>query len=109
MATFLSLRSFVNWLLLRDASPQLLIAKYQELKRQIPLLYALLSLNALAVSFTHLEHAPHWMTIWIPGVLVSVSVVRMSSWLKRNGSIDAPTALLQLRRTILLGSLLATA
>ncbi|WP_398472453.1 putative bifunctional diguanylate cyclase/phosphodiesterase [Tardiphaga sp.] len=109
MATFLSLRSFVNWLLLRDASPQLLVAKYQELKHQIPLLYALLSLNALAVAFTHLEHAPHWMTIWIPGVLVLVSVVRMSSWLKRSGVIDAPTALRQLRRTILLGSLLAAA
>ena len=109
MPTSFSLRPFVSWLLLRDTSPELLIAKYRELKRQIPLLYALLSLNALAVAFTHLKHAPHWMTIWIPGVLVSVSIFRMSSWLKRDVVIDARAALLQLRRTIFLGSVLAAA
>lgn len=109
MSTSYSLRTFINWLLLRDASPELLIAKFQELKRQIPLLYALLSVNALAVAYTHLEHAPAWMTIWIPGVLVSVSIFRMSNWLKCDVAIDPSTALLNLRRTILFGSVLAAA
>ena len=99
-----------NWLLLRGDNPDLVVAKYHELKRQVPLLYALLSVNAVAVSFTHLHHAPHWMTIWIPGCLVSISVLRMIGWLlKRDPVISAPAALYQLRRTIVLGSVLACA
>ena len=103
------LRTFINWLLLRDVRPELLIAKYRELKKQIPLLYALLSLNALAVAYTHLEHAPQWITIWIPGALVCVSIIRMSSWLNLNDEVTPQAALSHLRRTILLGSILAAA
>jgi diguanylate cyclase (GGDEF)-like protein len=100
----------VNWLLLRGVDPDLAIAKYQELKRQVPLLYALLSVNAVAVAYTHLDHAPHWMTLWLPGVLVSISIVRMTSWLlKRDTSISSTAALKELRRTIVLGSVLACA
>jgi diguanylate cyclase (GGDEF)-like protein len=95
---------------LRNVSPDLAVAQFRELRKQVPLLYALLSVNAVAVSYTHLNHAPSWMTTWIPLVLVSASVIRMFAWLRQSESpIDAREAIRQLRRTAVVGSVLAIA
>lgn len=105
-----ALLKFTDWIFLKGVNPDLLVAQYQELKRQVPLLYALLSVNALAVAYTHLDHAPVWMTCWIPGFLVLISIARMISWLLQSRICsDANVALGRLRRTIVLGSILAAA
>lgn len=103
-------RSIVRWLTLRDTSPEMLLAQFKELRRQIPMLYALLSVNALAVSYTHYNLAPHWMTVYLPGVLIAVSVYRMAVWFSLKTVDLAPAAIQHLlRRTILLAMALAGA
>lgn len=98
------------WMTLHNVHPELAVAQLRELRKQVPLLYALLSVNAVAVAYTHLSLAPPWMTIWIPGCLVTASVVRMVSWLHGRGlAVDFEGALHQLRRTVVLAAVLAVA
>ncbi len=103
-------RGIVSWLTLASAPPDLVVAQYREVQRQIPLLYALLSVNAVAAAYTHFEAAPIWMTVWAPAVLVAVSMMRLITWAKRPPRItDAGEAARLLRRTTVLGSVLAVA
>jgi diguanylate cyclase (GGDEF)-like protein len=104
------IKTFVNWMTLRGVPAELAVAQFRELRKQVPLLYALLSVNAVAVAYTHFRLAPDWMTIWIPLMLVGVSVIRMIAWLRQRASpISTNEALHQLRRTTIVGSALAIA
>ncbi|TNC49191.1 EAL domain-containing protein [Rubellimicrobium rubrum] len=103
-------KRILGWLTLRSVDPDLAVAQYRQVQRQIPMLYALLSVNAVAVAYTHLGVAPGWMTIWVPAVLVTVSLVRLVTWTRRPQHVaDAGQALHMLRRTTVLGSVLAIA
>ena len=79
-------KQFFDWLALRSVEPGLAQAQYGELQRQIPLLYALLGVNAVAVAFTHHGTAPLWLTLWIPSLLVTISAVRLFVWLKSSSA-----------------------
>jgi predicted signal transduction protein with EAL and GGDEF domain len=104
------LARFLSWMTLRGVEPELAFAQLEELRRQVPLLYALLSVNALAVAYTHLNLAPPWMAVWIPAALVGTCVLRMIAWLRPpKRQVDAAGAIRRLRRTIIQGSLLAIA
>ena len=50
------------------------------LKTQLPLLYAMLSTNAVALTFTHLDAAPPFLTLFAPFVLIPLCMVRVRSW-----------------------------
>lgn len=99
-----------RWFALRDAQPDLAIAQCRELQGQIPLLYALLSVNAVAVAYTHLAFAPVWMSVWIPLILVAFSLLRLVAWLKMpERVVSGPEAVRTLRRTTILGCVIAAA
>ncbi|WP_244486896.1 EAL domain-containing protein [Aurantimonas sp. Leaf443] len=89
---------------------ELAMAQYGELRRQIPLLYALLSVNAVAVAYTHQAVAPPVMSTWIPAFLVLACLARLAMWLLRPAKAVAPgEAVTLLRRTTILGTVLALA
>ena len=105
-----SIRRLWAWITLASVEPDLAVAQFNELQGQIPLLYALLCVNALALSYTHFGLAPAWMAIWVPAILIVASLGRMFVWLKRSSDIvDASLALKNLRRTALLACVLASA
>lgn len=56
------------------------VAQYEELKRQLPFLYALLIINASAVAYTHYAYAPAWLTVGVTGVMVLACVWRILWW-----------------------------
>ncbi len=106
--TMIVAKRFFRWLTLRSVDPTLAQAQFGELQRQIPLLYALLSASAVAVAYTHFGTAPDWMTVWIPCLLVLVSVVRMVKWLRKPAvPLSGEETLRSLRRTTVLGTLIA--
>lgn len=89
----------------------IVIAQYGELKRQVPLAYALLVVNACAVTYTHWDFAPAWLTIGVVGMLVVICSARIMRWMLAKGA-DAITfdeARAQLRKTTLLIGVLACA
>jgi diguanylate cyclase (GGDEF)-like protein len=81
--------------------PEVILAQYRELTRQIPLLYALLIVNTAAVAFTHRHFAPPFLTYVMPAILCAVCLFRMTKWgFSRKKSLDADMARAQLRRSI---------
>lgn len=101
-------RELVDWFGLREAAPELVLAQFAELHRQVPLLYALLAVNSLAVAYTHHGFAPFWMTVLVPSALVAASLVRLGVWIVRRHKVwDAESARAELRKTHLLAALLS--
>jgi diguanylate cyclase (GGDEF)-like protein len=94
-----------------STEPNVLIAQYGELKRQVPLLYSLLVLNACAVTYTHWRFAPGWLMIGFNGVLVVICFSRMLRWrlAKDAGDIGADEARAQLLRAIIAAGVLGAA
>jgi len=89
-------------------SGALAIAQYRELQRQVPLLYALLSVNAVAIAVTHLQIAPRWMTLVAPAMLLMVGVARALCWLRRRRhEATAQEAARELGRTTRLAALIS--
>lgn len=61
-------------------NPELVHSQLNAFSRQIPLLYFILLVNSLAVSFTHLQVAPRYLTFYIPVGLSMVCLFRMMLW-----------------------------
>lgn len=98
-----------SWLAL-PKEPEVLVAQYGALKRQMPLLYTLIFVNTAAVTYTHWSVAPKWLTIGFSGLLGVVCAWRIVFWmrttnLQRNEYCKARH---QLRRTIYLSAVLGS-
>ena len=101
-------QNVLRWLTFVDIQPELAVAQFGALQTQVPLLYSLLSVNTVAVAFTHLNFAPVWMAIWIPALLVGANLVRMGCWLrKRRQAVTPAHAVRHLRRASLLSAVMA--
>lgn len=91
-----------SWLTLSSTPSDLAIAQLRELRSQVPLLYALLTMNAFAVAYTHYHFAPAFLTITVPLALGILCVTRLINWLQANTANDVTPgyATARLRRTI---------
>jgi len=78
--------------------PELTLAQWRALTRQVPLLYAMLVSNTLIVAWTHLDVAPVALTVYIPAVLTALCVVRTALWLRNR---NAAVSLIKARRGLL--------
>jgi diguanylate cyclase (GGDEF)-like protein len=88
----------------------LAMAQAAGLRRQVPLLYALLVVNAAALAYTHWSVAPRLLTLGVPSVLFLACVLRAIGWLRqRERPIEAAAAVAQLQRTVVLAAVLSVA
>jgi diguanylate cyclase (GGDEF)-like protein len=86
---------------------ELVEAQFDAFSRQVPLLYFILSVNTMALAWTHFGLAPVSLTLVFPGVLVMACLVRCLIWLRRrNVAIEPAAAARSLQATVLLGSAL---
>jgi diguanylate cyclase (GGDEF)-like protein len=60
--------------------PELLRAQARALSRQVPLMYAMVLVNTVMLTFTHVGIAPALLTIYIPATLTLICVWRIASW-----------------------------
>jgi diguanylate cyclase (GGDEF)-like protein len=101
-------RAFITWMMIDPRHPEIAQAQYNELKTQIPLLYALLMVNAIAVSYTHYDAAPFYMTVGILAPMLVFTTIRFAVWVNsRNKVLGPEEAIKKMRKTVLLGSLVA--
>ncbi|WP_232316696.1 putative bifunctional diguanylate cyclase/phosphodiesterase [Candidatus Burkholderia verschuerenii] len=78
--------------------------------RQLPLLYFILVVNTLAVSFTFFDRAPAALSLLVPDTLCVVCVIRaISWWKKRFDDMPHDKVVWLLRRTVWLTVLFGTA
>lgn len=101
-------RAFIRWMMIDPRHPEIAQAQYNELKTQIPLLYALLMVNAIAVSYTHYDTAPFYMTVGILAPMLVFTIIRLAAWVNaRNIVLGPEAAIKKMRQTVILGSLMA--
>ncbi len=96
--------------LFSDASdvPELTLAQWRALSRQVPLLYAMLVANTLIVAWTHYDVAPVWLTLYIPAGLTAICLLRTLIWMRtRHQDVSVAKARLGLLAMIWLGAILA--
>lgn len=99
--SMLSLGRLSRLLALSD-EPEIILAQFREITRQVPLLYSLLIVNTAAVAFTHRHLAPPFLTLVMPVGLCLVSLLRVARWLlPRRTLLDVARARRQLKRSIL--------
>ena len=96
------LRKVDKWLGL-STEPAISIAQYGAIKRQMPLMYSLLIVNSMAVSYTHHADAPSWLVVYVPLVLIVASLWRLLVWSfgRKAETIDPQRARERLRGSIL--------
>lgn len=89
-------------------NPELIKAQLAAFSRQVPIMYALVVLNTLAVAFTHYGKAPDLLTLYLPGGLDAICLMRMAMWRRshdRSFSLDEANR--RLRFTLLFAAILA--
>jgi len=102
------IRAFIRWMMIDPHRPEIAQAQYRELKSQIPSLYALLMVNAIAVSYTHYDSAPFYLTVGILAPILVITSLRLVAWLgTRSKDLGPEEAIRKMRQTVLIGSLIA--
>jgi len=88
-------------------NPELIQAKLAAFTRQVPIMYALVMANTVALAVTHYTSAPLLLTVAIPLILNSVCMFRMILWWRSRGKIlDLERAITRLRGTIVTAGIL---
>lgn len=102
------IRAFMRWMMIDPDRPDIAQAQYNELKTQIPSLYALLMVNAVAVSYTHFDVAPFYLTVGTLAPILVLTCVRLVAWIRaRKKDLGPKEAIAKMRQTVVLGSLVA--
>ncbi len=88
-------------------NPELVQAKLVAFNRQVPLMYALLMSNTLGLSITHYSAAPAMLTLYLPGALEALCLVRLGIWwTHRKMRLTHDEAIRRLQSTIVFAVLL---
>ncbi|KZM47748.1 EAL domain-containing protein [Labrenzia sp. OB1] len=102
------IRAFARWMMIDPRHPEIAQAQYRELKTQIPSLYALLMVNAIAVSYTHYDSTPFYLTVGILAPILVFTCIRLLVWASsRTKELGPEEAIRKMQRTVLTGSLMA--
>ncbi|MHA7773688.1 putative bifunctional diguanylate cyclase/phosphodiesterase [Roseibium sp. M-1] len=102
------IRAFLRWMMIDPRHPEIAQAQYNEVKTQIPSLYALLMVNAIAVAYTHFDVAPTFLTVGVLAPILVVTSLRLVTWLRARNTVLGPEeAIRKMRQTVVLGSLVA--
>ena len=89
-------------------SDELLAGQYQALRRQIPLMYALMFVDAAFLGFAAYSQVSLALSVGVPTVLLVVTVCRALIWIRREDTIPSPTDIRRyLKSTIIAAAVLS--
>ncbi|RIJ14453.1 EAL domain-containing protein [Henriciella mobilis] len=92
------LRSFLK---IDENETDLNRARFRALSRQLPLMYGILSINTLAVAFTHMDVAPVLQSVIMPVMVLLFAALRTINFLRvRHRSLTDEEVLRGLRQTL---------
>ncbi len=92
----------------REMNPAILAGQFHALRRQIPLMYALIFVDALFLSFAARDTVSSWLSLGMPIALGLFSAVRAIAWLQRKGQTPEPEVIARyLRGTVYVAGLLS--
>jgi diguanylate cyclase (GGDEF)-like protein len=91
----------VRYLSVPTDKPELAVAQFKAFRDQAPLLYIMLIANTAALSLTHMDSAPWFLTHVMPALLYALCGLRIVSWThSRRQPISSENAVRNLRRTV---------
>lgn len=100
-------RYFKSLLAAPPRSPELLQAQISAFSRQLPLMYALVTVNSLTVAATHLNSTPLLLAVGFPALLCAIALYRMAVWIRtQSRTIDFVAAQKVLRQTVIFAVIL---
>ncbi len=107
--SILEKKSTWRWFKAPPPSRELLRAQVDAFTSQVPLMYAMVLVNTLALSISHRDIAPVWLTVWLPAPLTIVSLYRLCLWWSARGRVldDAATRRI-LRQTLIFAGVLGS-
>jgi diguanylate cyclase (GGDEF)-like protein len=101
------LQRTIEWAGFGAKTEQLIFAQFNELLTKVPLLYFILLINFLALSYTHYAVAPDYLTIYIAAFLSVACIVRSFKWYRfRFKVFTLKQAEHQIRMTVLFSILM---
>ena len=103
------LLKMAEWRLMESENPELIRAKYDASRRQIPMMYFILLTSTWALAATHFGTAPAWLTLGVPAFLTLAGGLRIWQWHRGSIDITLQGAVSALRRTTLLSGVIAAA
>ncbi|MFC5552342.1 putative bifunctional diguanylate cyclase/phosphodiesterase [Methylobacterium iners] len=77
------MKTFFRLFAVTPSEPKLLVAQATALTRQVPVLYAILGVNTLALGVTQYGIAPDWLVLYPLVVLLPVCLIRAITWARR--------------------------
>ena len=85
----------------------MLVEQFRILTSQVPVLYGVLIVESLSVSYVLPSSLPPWFRLGVPSALVIVSAIRMLHWVRLRGFVPTPEQALQyLFKTRILASVI---
>ncbi|MCW6507865.1 putative bifunctional diguanylate cyclase/phosphodiesterase [Lichenifustis flavocetrariae] len=103
-------RIIIDELTIRTEEPFVMRSQIGALTTQLPLLYASLCTNALALAYTHFHLAPDFLTLVVPAILVPICFVRVIIWRRMDiAKLTDQRVRYQLQRTVILVAVLGVA
>lgn len=95
-------QNVLNFMSIRSDNPDLLKAQYHAFTRQMPMMYFILISSTWALSITHMQSAPIWLTVGIPTLFTLGCTLRIAFWWRTRTADPAPdvahTALVRTNR-----------
>jgi len=82
----------VNIVSVPSDDAELLKAQFEVLSSQIPLMYAIVLVNAWTLAYTFRAEAPVWLSLWIPSAISLVCAVRLAGWWRSRDRVPTPEA-----------------
>lgn len=85
------------------------VVQFLRLRKQLPPMYLILTMNAAALAYTHHVVAPRWLAVWLPLLLIAACAVRVVQWMRPidEDSVNEAYAQRMLRRTEVMATLLS--
>ena len=80
------LTAILSLFVLDDSDPELARAQFESFVKQMPLLYLILVLNAVAISVEFFRSNQIWLTVAVPLVICGIALVRGWWWWCQDGS-----------------------
>lgn len=103
-------RSIAGFFRVSEGNLEVLTAQMRALSQKVPMMYAVIIIGVLGLSFTHYPYAPVWMTIIIPAVFITVCILRLFLyWYARAQLPDAAQLRKRLNTTVWLSVILSVA
>ncbi len=81
---------FLRSLAVPAGNPNLNIAQFKAFSKQVPILYLILLTNMVALSWTHWDVSPLWLTLLMPGLFGIACIVRTVGWVRNRGKEITP-------------------